>query len=172
MTPSHPTRIRVRQALGYVGLGLLNEASDAIEAIDFAERFLPEVLAARLELALAAKHWDSAVGLGRELVFRQPDLASGWIGQAYALRELQRLAEAKAVLLEAAPLHAGTSAILHYNLACYHALLGELPAARERLQIACRMDQSLCDTALDDADLQALRDEDAGRVSPSSRTEN
>lgn len=164
MTSSRKTQLHVRHALGYIGLNLLNEASDEIEAIDFSDRFLPEVLSARLDLALAAKHWNAAIGIGRELTTRQPEREAGWIGRAFALRELQRVAEAKAVLLEAEPLHGCTSAVLSYNLACYDSLLGELPAALQRLHAACRMDRSLKNAALDDPDLQALRDEDAGRV--------
>lgn len=41
---------RVKYAKGYVALGLLNEASDELEAIDFGDRFLPEVVSTRIDL--------------------------------------------------------------------------------------------------------------------------
>lgn len=39
---------------------------------------------------------------------------------------LQCVAEAKSLLLEAEPRHGATSAILNFNLACHHSLLGEM----------------------------------------------
>ncbi len=153
-TPRH-----VRYARGYLELGLLNEASDELEAVDFSDRFLPDVLAVRGELHLAAKHWELLTGVGRELTTRAPAVEQGWIYWAYALRELQRIAEAKAVLLEAEPRHGRTSATLHYNLACYHALLGEMGEARARLKTAFRMHPEFKEAARADPDLKSLWDE-------------
>jgi tetratricopeptide (TPR) repeat protein len=150
------TARHVRYAEGYVTLGLLNEASDELEAIDFADRFLPTVLAARVDLHMEAKHWDIVIGVGRELTSRAPDLERGWIGWAYALRELGRIAEAKAVLLEADPRHGANSATLNYNLACYHCLLGEMAEARTRLSIACKMHPDFKKDAIDDRDLERM----------------
>ena len=81
---------------------------------------------------------------------------SGWIGWAYALRELNRVEEARAVLLDAEKYHGTNSAVLHYNLACYDALLGALKNARARLEKACRMDAQFKITAREDPDLVAL----------------
>lgn len=146
---------RVRFASGYTELGMLNEASDELEAIESEDRFLPEVLAARVELHVTAKHWETVVGVARELTFRAPSNPSGWISWAYALRELNRIAESKAVLLEAE--QAGVScAVLHYNMACYHSLLGETEEAKKRLNRACSMDERFKTEALDDPDLEAL----------------
>lgn len=150
-TPRH-----IRYARGYIELGLLNEAADELEAIPFAERFVPEVLAVRGELHMAAKHWELLIGVAKELTKRAPDLEQGWIYWAFALRELQRVAEAKAVLLEAEPRHGKTSATLHYNLACYHALLGELPEARARLETAFQLHPDFKSAAREDRDLESL----------------
>ena len=95
---SSATARRVQYALGYLELGMLHEASEELETVAFDDRFLPCVLAARIELGMAAKHWEVVVGLGRELTTRAPELERGWIGWAYALRELGRVAEAKEVL--------------------------------------------------------------------------
>jgi len=96
------------------------------------------------------------VAVARELVQQDPKSLKGWIHWAYALRELDRISEAKAVLLEAEPHHWERCALLHYNLACYHSLLGELDAARARLRKACRMDAHWKDQARTDPDLKAL----------------
>jgi hypothetical protein len=47
--------------------------------------------------------------------------------------------------------------VLHYNLACYDSLLGELAGARKRLATACKMDGQFRAAAQDDPDLAALR---------------
>ena len=150
------TSRRVQYALGYLELGMLNEASEELEAVAFDDRFRPDVLAARIELGMTAKHWAVVVGLGQELTARAPELERGWIGWAYALRELGRVAEAKEVLLKAEPRHGAESATLHYNLACYHCLLGEREVARMRLTRACGMHPEFKESALEDPDLKAL----------------
>jgi hypothetical protein len=50
------------------------------------------------------------------------------------------------------------SAELHYNLACYACLLGDMKEARQRLEIACKMDDHFKASALDE-DLRALWDD-------------
>ncbi|MFM8336403.1 MAG: TPR end-of-group domain-containing protein, partial [Opitutaceae bacterium] len=79
----------------------------------------------------------------------------GWIHWAYALRELGRIEQALAVLQEAEPLHPKVG-VIHFNLACYHCLLGDLPAAKRRLERACRIKPDWKKTALEDPDLKGL----------------
>jgi lipoprotein NlpI len=98
------------------------------------------------------------VNTTRELSRCAPDYENGWIYQAYGLRELNRIEEAKALLLAAESRH-GKSGVLNYNLACYHCLLGEMADARARLRRACRLDPHWKTAALDDPDLKAMRDE-------------
>jgi Flp pilus assembly protein TadD len=150
------TRRHVNYALGYVALGLSREAANELEAIAPEDRFLPEVLAAQVELHLETKEWESLVSVGCELARKEPRNERGWIGWAFALRELNRIEEAKAVLLDAEHWHGKTSAVLHYNLACYHCLLGEIADARMRLETAFRMHAAFKSEALHDRDLERL----------------
>ena len=138
---SNATARHLRHAAGYLGLGRLNEAAAELEAIEGEDRLSVEVMAVRADLYMEAKQWDPLIAVTRELNRQRPCFGKGWIFRAYALRELNRVAEAKAVLLEAEPMHGERCEVLHYNLACYHCLLGELPEARERLRKACRMDR-------------------------------
>ena len=147
---------RVRYALGYTALGMLNEASDELEAVDFADRLSVPVLEAMLKLHFEAEHWETVVGVGRQLAQLTPENEEAWIYWAYALRELNRIEDAKAVLHEAEPLHGKRSGILHYNLACYLCLLGDVTGARERLSRACIMDKQWKAAALDDPELEQL----------------
>lgn len=150
------TAHRVEYALGYIELGLLAEAAVELDAIVFEDRFTAEVMAARVELHMAGKQWASVIDYASLLTSSHPDRVNGWTAWAYALRELNRIAEARDVLLEADPLHGATESLVHYNLACYLCLLGELDAAKKRLAKACRMDSENKETALEDPDLKAL----------------
>lgn len=154
--PSVFTARRIRHANGYIGLGMTSEASDELESIEGEDRLSLEVMIVRSELYMQAKNWDLLVAVAREVVRCNPDSEKGWIDWAYALRELNRVKEAKAVLLEAEPRHGKSCGGLHYSLACYHCLLGELPEARERLRTACKMDKQWKAAALDDPDIEAI----------------
>ena len=154
-----PTRRHLEFAAGYLALGMISEASDELEAIEGGDRLRPEVMALRCDLYLEARQWDLLLAVARELARQRPGEVKGWIGWAFALRELNRVGEARAVLLEAEPIHGKDSGLLHYNLACYCCLLGDRAAARLRLRLAGQMDRHWRAAALDDPDLQAMRDE-------------
>lgn len=94
--------------------------------------------------------------MARELAQRDPSYEKGWIDRAYALREMERVPAAKAVLLEAEPIHGKESGVLHYNLACYHCLLGEFEETKTRLHRACQLSEEFKTSALEDPDLKAL----------------
>lgn len=158
MSGSSITRRRVRHALGYIGLEMLREAAAELAAVGEAERNLPEVRSVWVDLHMAAKEWLAVVAVGSELAREHAACETAWIGWAYALRELQRVPEAREVLLAAEKVHGRTSAVLHYNLACYDSLLGEIASARVRLDTACRMDKRFKMEGALDPDLQALRE--------------
>lgn len=72
----------------------------------------------------------------------------------HAITKIVRRAPLRAIRRE--PLHGAACALLHYNLACYFCLLGDLATARERLARACKMEKKLKVDALEDRDLEAL----------------
>ena len=162
MTLRVETRRRVQYAQGYVALGLMAEAEAELDGIAAEDRKRAEVKSVRVDLHLAARQWRKVVIVASELARAHPEVENAWIGWAYALRELNRVDEAKGVLLQAEPRHGEASAVLHYNLACYDALLGELASARKRLARACAMDGQFKVAAQDDPDLEALRAEEGG----------
>jgi Flp pilus assembly protein TadD len=155
------TQRRVSHSLGYVGLGMFKEAVTELDSITTADQFQPEVRAARIELQMAAKQWDKVIEIGSDLARTHPEIEHAWIAWAYALRELDRVVDARMVLFKAEPHHGQTSAVLHYNLACYDSLLGRLASAQARLDTACRMDKRFEAEARVDPDLQALRNDRA-----------
>lgn len=157
--PMISTRRRIESATGYLALGLLTEASDELEAIEGDDRLSPEVMAVRSDLYMEAKQWDLLMAVSRELTRQRPEQIKGWINWAFALRELNRVAEAKTVLLEAVPIHGEKCGLVNYNLACYCCLLGDQAAAKEWLSRACKMDGHWKQAALDDKDLKAMWDD-------------
>jgi tetratricopeptide (TPR) repeat protein len=151
------TRRRLEYVKGYLALGLLPQAVQELSEIDLKDRFIPRVVEARMDLLCEAKQWSHLAALAKDYANLRPGHEKGRIMWAYALREQGRVSEARAVLLDAEEsLGENTSAILHYNLACYHCLLGELARAKSRLAKAFRLDEELRFCALKDADLQPL----------------
>ncbi len=152
-----PLQRRISHALGYVGLEMFTEALAELDGIGAEDQARPEVRSVRIELHLGARQWNLVIAVAEPLARSHPTVVGAWIGWAYALRELNRVAEARTVLLEAEPFHGKASAVLHYNLACYESLLGDLDGARNRLRIACAMDKRLEADGATDPDLRALR---------------
>lgn len=150
------TARRIEYALGYLKLGLLDQASDELEAVDFADRFTPEVMAARLDLHIAAKHWDIVANYARRLIDLDQDDVGAWIALGCAVRRTESVAAARDLLLKIEPIYGGTHAVIHFNLACYHCILGDIEAAKESLAKACRMNPRFKAAALDDPDLEGM----------------
>ncbi len=152
-----PTRRRLEYASGYIGLGMHQEAADELKLIAEEEQESPEALRLWLALYHETKAWESLIAVAETLVGAEPDEEHGWISWAYALRELDRVNEAQEVLLQAEVLHGKSSAVLHYNLACYACLLGDHVDAKQRLATAFAMDAEFKSAASDDPDLEAMR---------------
>ncbi|MSU22381.1 MAG: hypothetical protein EXS32_01005 [Opitutus sp.] len=138
---------------------MLAEANVELRAIELKDTFLPEVLPVLRDLYMEEKNWEPLLGVVKALTMQRPKEHRWWIDWAYALRELNQVEEAKAVLLKAERTHGFVCAILHYNLASYCCLLGEQVEAKERLSRACMMDPSWKQAALGDEDLKTLWDD-------------
>jgi tetratricopeptide (TPR) repeat protein len=154
-----PNSRHLEYASGYLALGLLDEASDELEMIEGDDRMSADVMRLRVDLYHQAKQWDLLLAVARALARLAPEDEQGWISWAFALRELNRVSEAQEVLLKAVPIHGPSSAVLHYNLACYACLLGNMEEAKSRLSTACKMDAESKVDALDDPDLKAMWDD-------------
>jgi tetratricopeptide (TPR) repeat protein len=154
--PNIPTEKRLTYAEGFLALGLAEPALEELEAIDSLERATLRVLKVEVECLMAARRWERVVTAAPPIAEGEPHYESAWIAWAYALRELERVEEAKRVLLAALPHHGDTSGLVHYNLACYESLLGNTREARRRLARACAMDPHWRETAREDPDLRRL----------------
>ena len=62
-----PTSRHLQYARGYIDLGMVNEASDELEAIDWDDRMKSEVLAMRVDLFHAARNWELMRDIAKHL---------------------------------------------------------------------------------------------------------
>lgn len=155
------TRKSLTYAAGWLQLGRVAEARLELAGVTKEERKHPAVLAMELEIAMAAEAWTKASRLAANLRALAPGLDAGWLHGAFATRRAGKAGAAELkkarVILEAAEERiGGRCAILHYNLACYLALLGELASARQRLSRAVEMEPGYAEMAKTDEDLAAL----------------
>lgn len=137
---------------------MIKEAEEELGAIEKGDRGTLDVKRVWVDLAMEAKQWANVVRLAEVVAEFAPEDEQLWISWAYALRELQRVKEAEAVLLKAEKSHGHKSAILHYNLACYACLLGYVEEANKRLKRAIKLDKRFEDEWGEDPDLRALLD--------------
>ncbi len=156
MNDNIPAAKRREYALGYLALGLVSEALAEITALSADELDSAYTQSVLIDIHMATRAWGLTVDIAREYAQRCPREEKGWISWAYALRELERVEDARDVLLKAEPLHGAACALLHYNLACYFCLLKEMPEARRRLALAFTMDTSFVEEAKTDCDLKGL----------------
>ncbi|HNC23454.1 MAG TPA: hypothetical protein PLU52_04545 [Opitutaceae bacterium] len=149
------TRRHLEYASGYLALGLVAEAARELERIRPADRHSAEVMRVRVDLHLEERKWPDLLAASQALAQLAPEEDKGFIFTAYALKELGRVTEARDVLT-AVETRFPQCALLHYNLACYHCVLGNLPEARRRLATAFKLHADWKKSALEDDDLQAL----------------
>ena len=151
-----PPEKHLSYALGYLQLGLTDEAREELAAL--APDFLatPAALSVRLETAMTDETWDEVIALAPELVGHDAEQERPWIAWAYALRERERIAEAQETLLAGARLIKDPSPLVAYNLACYACLLGDLAEASRLLAVVFASDKSWRDVARDDPDLAPI----------------
>ena len=152
---SAQTQRALRAADGYLYLGLVEEALEALNEIHAAERHDTAVLLARIRVLLHMKKWSSAEALSGRGATLHPDEGEFTVQRAFALHQMKKDAAAEQALL-AAPEWIRRTGILHYNLACYQARLGDLSQARECIDVAIQINSGIKKNARLDPDLQAL----------------
>ena len=154
-----PTSRHLEYIQGYLALGLVDEAAAELELIATEDRRSDDVLEMSIDVYSLQKRWREAVRAAQEFTHRRPEEAKGWISWAFALRREKSIPEAEAVLLEGEKRIGSTCALIHYNLACYRCQLGDHAGALERLTIACRMEPQWKAAALNDPDLEPIKED-------------
>lgn len=152
--------------MGYLQLGMLDEANDEIELLPPESKTDKVVLGIRALIYQGTGSWQLMREVSGFLAHEWPDNSEHWIWLAYATRRCRSIAEACLILQKAVKLHP-SEPMIHFNLACYAAQTDDLVTARERLSQAITLDPGARLLALNDPDLMPLWDE-LGKSSPSS----
>ena len=101
------------------------------------------------------------VAVASHLVKVDPKTPGWWISLASALRRIESIEKAEAILLRAQAIHPEV-AMIAFSLACYASVEGRMEEAKERLHHAINLDKDFRKLALDDEDLKPLWDWIAG----------
>src|SRR5215468_141348 len=137
---------RILASSGFTDLGLYQEAVDELEEIpEQAKDSLP-VLSAWLEVYQSWQKWGEAVSVADRLTQKDPEDPSWFVALAYATRRARDLFAAREILQEAS-VRFPRCAVIHFNLACYAAQLGELRSAGRYLAAAIELDRSFAELA-------------------------
>lgn len=115
------------------------------------ERYKELLLATQMML----QHWQPAAITAKELSKINQKEKSYFVHAAYCLHETGDTLAALRHLLSG-PKALNADPLYHYNLACYHAVLGNLKDARTCLKKSFQLDPELEKTAPEDKDLQPL----------------
>jgi len=155
----------VSAAMGWLGLGSLEEASKELDRVSEAQRNHPDVLEARWLLCAGQQQWQEALETARALVATAPERSSGWLHQAYALRRAPNggVKQAWQALLPAFDKFP-KEAVISYNLACYACQMEQLEAARVWFKRAAVIGgkERFKRMALEDRDMEPLWEEIKG----------
>jgi tetratricopeptide (TPR) repeat protein len=163
MNMQHDNHIYLKKHLaaaeGYLVLEMEEDAWKELE--DIAVDDLPsrseksQYLGLVLELAMRSKDWDLGAQIAEALGVVAPDNFNAYVHGAFCLHELGKTEQALALLRNAPPALRAVP-LYHYNLGCYHAVLGDQGNALRCLKEAFQRDPALKSTATHDPDLKGL----------------
>ena len=142
-------------AEGYLFFGLPDEAIWELDRVHPVLQETSVVLRMRIRALLHMKRWEEAESLSCKGNAAYPDEEEFTVQRVFALDQLNQGGQAVQVLL-AAPHWLRRTGILHYNLACYEARLGDLAKARQCIRAAIQINSSFKKNARTDPDLQRL----------------
>jgi len=152
---SMETQRALNAADGYLYFNLLDEALEELGVIPKDEQDEAAVMLARIRLLLHKREWRSAELLSAQGAGLHPDEGEFTVQRAFALHQMDKDEKAEQVLLSA-PDWIRRTGILHYNLACYEARLGDITAARQCIDTAIQINAGIKKSARVDPDLQSL----------------
>jgi len=135
---------------------MVEDAKEELKRIPARDRTRPEAIEAELAVLYASEAWKDLERVALNYTRSDPNQIQGWLSLAFAMRRTLGVLEAKKILLAVDDRFSATTAILHFNLACYHCLLGETPQAVARLRRAIKLDPNLKAVAAEDEDLKPL----------------
>ena len=156
-TIPYPDRVHLQFARGWLELGCLGEAEKELGCLRPEAAGSSEGMEVRFQLLVKERRFSEALPMARDQRRRFPREVRWLMNVGNVLFWLGRADEAVDVVLPALEDNPG-EAVLLYNLACYYVSLGDLAAAKRRLQDAMRAGdrRRVMRHALADDDLRAL----------------
>lgn len=142
----------LRAAVGWLELGLADEALFELQSLSLDEQNAREALEIKLAAQMDCQFWNLASETARILCIRDADEPEFFLRAAYCLHETGDTLAACNQLLRG-PKVLFEMAIFHYNLACYLWNLGEGDRALTHLHQAISMDHDFLAAARHDRDL-------------------
>ena len=133
---------QIEEILGYLDLGLWEEAHDLVEDLSPEAKTNPHVLAVRVRIYQAAEAWELMVEVARHLVTIEPVKVEHWLHYAAATRYSQGIPPAREILEQALEKFPQNGDI-RYTLACHQSEMGDLDQAKENLGLAIKLDPGL-----------------------------
>lgn len=150
---------RLNAALGWLGLDCAADARTELDSIEPTHQLHPAVLEARWLLCAHEKYWRDALVVADQELAAAPEVISGWLHRAYALRRVPGggLTLAREALLPAAE-RFPTEPVIAFNLSCYACQLDQFDESREWLKRAIENGgkEEIKKMALADDDLKPL----------------
>jgi hypothetical protein len=149
------TQRALNAADGYLYFNLLDEALAELSDVPTSEQEESAVMLARIRLLLHKREWRSAEVLSAQGSGLHPEEGEFTVQRAFALHQMDKSEKAEQVL-QSAPDWIRRTGILHYNLACYEARLGDISAARQCIDTAIQINAGIKKSARMDPDLKSL----------------
>jgi len=146
----------LQASVGYTQLGMNAEALQELDLVSGPERTSVEVLSLELAILHQSNQWTESMKVAGRMVELDPENPDWHIAYAFATRRARSLDQARSILAHALALFPA-NALIHYNLGCYAAQLGELDQSCSLIEEAFRMDRKFRKIAQTDPDLEPVR---------------
>lgn len=145
----------LRAASGWLDLGLADEALFELQSLPAKEQSSTKALEIKVHAQMECQAWNAASETARLLCVKDPQNAENFLRAAFCLHETGDTLAARNWLLRG-PKSLIELPAFHYNLGCYLWVLGERQLARDHLEQAFEMDDTLRDYAKKDRDLTGI----------------
>lgn len=129
-------------AQGYLELGMLHQAEQALDRLPAKYHEHPAVMSLRSHVLVARRRWRRVVAHAQHAVRKYPQAPEYYIHAATAFDMMGRREEGRRVW-ESAPDLVRTSGAFHLHVARFEARLGNIDAARDHLASALDLDPRL-----------------------------
>ena len=150
-------KVHWERASGYFALEMYEEAERELRALPKEEPWSKNAKILLLGIRQEQENWALMQKIAADLRRESPSEGDWWISEAFATRRCDSIEAAREILLEGLGIHPG-NALIRYNLACYACLLNSPDECLNLLKEAVKMDENFKAMALEDEDLEQVRD--------------